>query len=323
MEFCSQVKNAYSRIKTLKAQGAENVALEAVAALSGQAQASKAKTSGGLVAELEKTAAFLASSRPTEPAMRNELSAIAGEARKNKKLAVGALKQMLSTSAGYYPPRIAKAREKISAYGAKLVPNGGRVFVHCHSTSVMAVLKRAWRDGKRFKVFCNESRPLFQGHISAKELSACGMPVTMIVDDAALFFLKQSAGKAGGGTKTVFFVGADAVTSRGELVNKIGSSMMAIAAREAGAKFYSCTLLHKYDSKTEGGKQEPIEFRDGNELLACAAKDEIGALSRVNIANPAFDATPPQFVTAYVTEAGVLAPKKAVEVARKMFRGRF
>ncbi len=315
MAFSKKIQATRSRIKSLQIQGAENVALAAVQALAVQARESNAQNPAELMRELEKTASFLSRSRPTEPAMRNELSAIIRAASTDAKRGARALdlKKLVLQKAIAYEKYADAAKGAIAKAGAKLVPNGGAVFVHCHSSSVMAALKLAFRQGKRFRVFCTESRPFFQGRISAKELSALGIPVTMMVDDAALFFLKREK------AQKIVFVGADAITSRGELVNKIGTSMMALAAKEAGAKFYSCSMLHKYDPETRGGKNEPIEFRDERELLSDLPAGERRAFSKIKILNPAFDATAPEFITGFVTEFGVLPPKKTVEAARKLF----
>ncbi len=315
MAFSKKTRETFSEIKSLRVQGAENVARAAVQALASQAKDSKAKSAREFIQELEKTASFLSTSRPTEPAMRNELSAIIRATSTDAKRGARALelKKLVLQKAVAYEKYADAAKGAIAGNGAKLVPNRGAVFVHCHSSSVMACLKLAFRQGRRFRVFCTESRPFFQGRISAKELSAFGIPVTMIVDDSALFFLKREKGEK------IVFVGADAITSRGELVNKIGTSMMALSAKEAGAKFYSCTMLHKYDPETSKGKSEPIEFRDERELLSDLPARERRAFSKIKLLNPAFDATAPEFITAFVTETGALPPKKTVEAARKLF----
>ncbi len=308
------MQSTFKKIKSLEIQGAESIALAAVRALAAQATQSKAKTKPALIAELEKAAAFLASSRPTEPAMRNELASLSRALRESDSQGVQELKKLAQKKAQEYADFSHHARARIAEFGAKLVPQKGAVLVHCHSSAVMRVLKKAFDQGKRFEVFCTESRPFFQGRISSRELSEYGIPTTMIVDDSVNFFFSQK------NAPSLVLVGADAITDKGELVNKIGTSLIALAAREAGAKVYSCTLLHKYDPHTRGGKSEPIEFRGEKELLSDLSPRQREAFKKIKILNPAFDITPANCISGVVTEKGVLNARELVSFCRKNFR---
>jgi len=295
-----RAQRIYENIKALRVQGAENVARAAVDALAIHAQASKAVKRELFLADLAFGVKHLWASRPTEPALRNALRYVYVRARASPSTSVSALKNLVQKEARGYRERTDQVKKKIGTYGARLVPEDARVLVHCHSSTVMRVLKQAHDDGKKPHVFCTESRPLYQGHLTAKELSGYGLKVTMFVDGASHLVLSQMR------DTDLVLVGADAVTSEGDLVNKVGTAMVAHAAYDHEKRFYSCTATHKFDPLTLFGWPEPIEERPAAEV---ASPKEF---PKVDLFNPAFDLTPAKLVTAYVTEIGVLPPQGLV-----------
>jgi len=308
-----KVLAVFKDIKSLKIQGAENVASAAVDALAIRARASKTSTPRQFLADLSKTVSFLKTARPTEPALRNALRYVLLQAKISKSESVPELRRLVEKQAVKYHKNSLETKLKIAEYGSRLVPAGGTVLVHCHSSTVMRVLKKAHDSGKKFSVICPETRPHFQGRISALELSSYGIPTTLVADSAANFFLQQMK------DSDVLLVGADAVTSSGDLVNKIGTSLIAQAAFEAGKKVFSCTGLHKFDPLTLKGFAEPIEFRSSEELLADLSAAQKRKFRKIKIVNPAFDVTPAKHIEAYVTELGVIPPQSLLSIAWKEF----
>lgn len=308
----ASVRRVFFHIRSLRVQGAEQIALEAVKALASAASSSRARSKQAFMDELERAAVFLESARPTEPAMRTELSRVISKVRNSGLSGVGALKDLVEEEALKYSRFIEVSKKRLAGFGARLIRKNAVVLVHCHSSSVMSVLKHSFDSGnKSMRVFCTESRPHFQGRISSVELADYGIDTTMVVDDSALFFLKKGV--------DVVLVGADAITERGELVNKIGSCTIAAASKESGVPFYSCTMLHKYDPFTEGGREEPIEFRDPRELVADLSPASCRNFAKVKLLNPAFDVTPCGLVRGFVTEKGVFSPLQAVRIAKNLF----
>ncbi|MEM0475673.1 MAG: S-methyl-5-thioribose-1-phosphate isomerase [Candidatus Norongarragalinales archaeon] len=316
MVFTANTKRAQRDIKALKIQGAEAVASAAVDALASEMQLFR-----GSPREFQKhlleTIDFLKSARPTEPALRNALRFIALQVVKSKARDVGELKLLVSQEARDYHARSLQTKLKIAEYGARLVPRRGNVLTHCHSSTVMRVLKRAHDAGKRPTVTCLETRPLFQGRKSAAELSAYGIKTRLVVDSAMVSILREM--KDG----DCVFVGADAITSEGDLINKIGTAPLALAANELDKKFYSATGTHKFDPLTMWGAAEPIEQRSPDEVLApCEAvkfKIKKHGVKRVEVLNPAFDVVDSRYVTAYVTELGVIPPQSLLATVWKEF----
>jgi ribose 1,5-bisphosphate isomerase len=159
----------------------------------------------------------------------------------------------------------------------------------------------AKRMKKKFTVICFETRPRYQGRITAAELAKAGIDVTLAVDGAMELFMKKA---------DIVLVGADSVTSRGDLINKIGTSALAHIARLNDTSFYSCAELYKYSPMTMFGTREEIEQRDPDEVWEKRPR-------KVKIANPAFEATSAKYVSGYITELGVIPPQSFFTMASK------
>jgi len=295
-------------IKALRIQGARKVAIAAVRAMSMQAQASEAKTHSEFYADILEAADALAGTRPTEPMLRNYLTDtirfLLFRMRKERKAPVSRLKLLIANLEKTNLAEMDASISNIAEIGAKEIPKGATVLTHCHSNTVMAILKRSHELGKGISVICTETRPLYQGHRTAKELSEAGLPVTMIVDSAVESFMDKA---------DLVLVGADAVTSSGDLFNKIGTAGIARIAYDHDKKFYSAAELHKYDPLTRWGIMEKIEERDLKEVA------DPKEFKGVRIRNPAFDMTAAKFISAYITEMGVLAPQGLAALAAREF----
>ncbi|PIN82922.1 translation initiation factor IF-2B subunit delta, partial [Candidatus Micrarchaeota archaeon CG11_big_fil_rev_8_21_14_0_20_47_5] len=153
---------------------------------------------------------------------------------------------------------------------------------------------------------CTETRPLFQGRITARELSEAGIDTTITVDSAAKYAMEEFDIDA------VLF-GADAITSGGDLINKIGTSQIAQIASSAGIPVYSAAEIYKFDPATLWGGREGIEMR-GREELLCGKE-----FKKVKAFNPAFDLTRAKFISAYITELGILPPQGISRALCKKF----
>jgi ribose 1,5-bisphosphate isomerase len=204
----AELERTISDIKALRIQGARNVARAAMQAMARCARTSKAATTKALMAELSEAADALAATRPTEPMMRNALDeslrrfffAIAH----NKKMTTAQLKGEVVRVESNFEKEFERSRAAIAEFGAKEIPKGATILTHCHSSTVTATLKRAHAMGTKINVICCETRPLYQGRITAKELSSAGIPTTLIVDSAARTFMRDA---------DLALVGADAITS--------------------------------------------------------------------------------------------------------------
>ena len=254
------------KIKNLEIQGAENIAKAGLVAYSLKPGKESVKK--------------LLSLRPTEPCLANTL-------RYAEKYS--------AESAFHY---LEEADETIAKLGAKLVR--GIVYTHCHSSSVNKVLNEA---KKNFKVNCTETRPMFQGRITAKELADLSIPVTLYVDSAMRLAIKKA---------NIAMIGADSITVDGEVINKIGSELAADTCSHFKVPLYIITNSWKFDLRSLYNKEVPIEQRPTSEVWDKKPKG-------VNVMNPAFEKIKASSIKAIVSELGILSPKEFVKKAMSSF----
>ncbi len=188
----------------------------------------------------------------------------------------------------------------IGEIGAKRIQDGDVILTHCNSSAALSVIKTAFRQGKKFRVYATESRPWRQGILTVNELAKEGIDVTLIIDSAVRSVMKYV---------TKVFVGADTITSHGTLINKVGTSQVALAANEARVQVYVCSETYKFSPMTLFGDMVTIEERDHAEVIG-NAKLEPG----VKIFNPVFDSTPSKYIDAIITEVGMIAPGSVYHV---------
>ncbi len=295
------VERAARRIKALEVQGARNVAITAIKAIEELTAKSKAQNKTQFMNELFKARNILFSSRETEPLMRNAVRQIIHEVERSKQKELKELATLVHQAANKFLQNLETSKKKIAEIGSKRIKSSSRILTHCHSSTVTHIFERAQKEGKKFEIICTETRPRFQGRITAKELIDLNIKTTMIVDSAARFFINNV---------DFVIVGADAITSEGNVINKIGTSLIALAANEARTPFYVVSELLKFDPSTVYGDYEKIEERNPNEIWAEAP-------SKLKIRNPAFDITRRNFIHGIICEEGVISPHSVLEVVRK------
>jgi ribose 1,5-bisphosphate isomerase len=296
------VLDTAGKIKRLEIQGARNVAIEAIKSLEIGTKQSAAKTKPEFLQELSEAKEVLFASRSTEPLMRNAVLYVIQTVKSSNEPDVSNLVKTVSHVTGAFLERLKQSKQTIASVGSKRIADGARVLTHCHSSTVMKILKQAKLDGKQFELFCTESRPVFQGRITAKEMVEAGIKTTMFVDSAVRHFINKV---------DFVVVGADAITSEGNVINKIGTSMVALAAKEARTPFYVATELLKFDPATILGAYEKIEERNPKEVWNSAPKGLV-------IKNPAFDVTRREFIHGIICEEGIVAPDSINElISRK------
>ncbi len=297
VEFTAQ------KIRTLQVQGARNVAIAAVQALQTLAEQTTAADKATLIAELKAAQDLFNNTRPTEPLMRNAIRYVITQTQNQPAQDIGTLKGVVSQSADGFLKNLNASRERAAEIGAKRIEDGSVVFTHCHSSTVTRLLAKAKADGVNFRVICTETRPAYQGKITAKELVALGIDTTFIVDSATRTFMSDV---------DVVFVGADAITSEGNVVNKIGTGGVAVIARESRVPFYVVSELLKFDAETLGGGREKIEQRSPAEVWAEAPAE-------LKVKNPAFDVTQNRYIHGLICEEGILPPQTLLETVRKSY----
>jgi ribose 1,5-bisphosphate isomerase len=298
------IRTAAVKIKRLEIQGARNVAIAAIKAIENLAIETKAKDKKGFLKELSEAKEILFSSRETEPLMRNAVRWIISQVEESGYEKVEELRGTVSSASQKFLKNLEDSKEKIAEIGARRIKRDSVIFTHCHSSTVTYLLKRAKQEGKSFEVICTESRPVFQGRITAKELLDLDVKTTLIVDSAARFFMNKA---------DFVFVGADAITSEGNVINKIGTSIIALVAHEARTPFYVVSELLKFDPVTMYGDYEKIEERSSHEIWKDPPEDLI-------VRNPAFDVTRRAFIHGIICEEGIISPHSVAEVVNRRYR---
>lgn len=297
------IRDTAERIKKLEVQGARNVAVAAIKAIETLARQTEAKTRKEFLRELSEAKEILFASRETEPLMRNAVRYIIIQVEKNEEKKARKLAELVSSASQKFLKDLENSKEKIAEMGAKRIRNNSVILTHCHSSTVTYMLEKAKHEGKTFEIVCTETRPVFQGRITAKEMLDLNVKTTMIIDSAARFFINHA---------DLVIVGSDAITSEGNVINKIGTSMIALAAHEARTPFYVVSELLKFDPATIYGDYEKIEERSPAEIWKDPPK-------RLVIRNPAFDVTRRDFIHGIICEEGIISPHSTMETVRRKY----
>lgn len=253
-------------IKKINIQGARNIA--------------KAALKAYYLLPSENSKRVLLSLRPTEPMLRNVLK-IAGKVPEEKIL--------------YH---FDLAQKRINENVLSILKQKVKIFTHCHSTNVVNALIYAKKHKRNFEVFSTETRPLYQGRRTAKELTKAKIKVTLLTDLEAREFIKNA---------DAVFLGADAILKNGDVINKIGSAMFAEIALDHSKPVYIIADSWKFSSR-----DIKIEEREHDEIWKNAPK-------RIKIKNIAFEIIPSDYIKAIISELGILKSKDFVEKTKKVY----
>lgn len=289
------------RIRSMEIRGAAEIARRAAQALKEEAEGYDGADLGALRSRMERGRDVLLASRPTAISLWNGVQYVF----KDTSAAVDAeeYRRKVTENADRFIRRSKNALKTIGKLGANRIRDGDKVLTHCNSKAAIAVMAEAWAQGKRFEAYCTESRPWRQGVLTANDLARLGIPCTMIIDSAVRYVMKDL---------DLALVGADTIASNGALINKIGTSQVALAANEARVPFTVCAETFKFSPRTIYGELVKIEERDATEVVG---PGEVPP--EVKVFNPVFDATPPEYIDSIVTEIGVIPPYAAYQVIVK------
>ena len=297
----SKLEKTLKDIKSVKIQGAENVAKASVEALMGHFAKKGFKKPSTFLSKFEIASKKLMKTRPTEPLLRNSIRYIVkemgseGETKELINRMFAACREVL------YHYEI--TQKSIAEMGSNKIEDGIKIFTHCHSSSVIATIEKAKDQGKRMVVYNTETRPLFQGRKTAKELAKLKIPVRHFVDSGARIALKEA---------DIMLIGADAITSEGKVINKIGSEMFSMIAEKYDIPVYVLADSWKFDPQSIYGIPEPIERRSYKEVWD---KRPGG----VEVSNIAFEKVHPDLIAAIISELGVYPPENFVTEVKRTY----
>jgi methylthioribose-1-phosphate isomerase len=293
-----------SAITGLKIRGAPAIGVAGAYGLALAALKIKTRAKGDFMKELRAASQSLTGTRPTA---RNLFGAI----ERMLKIAQGGkdieeIKKALVTEAIRIHDEEAEATLKLSQLGAGLIKDGSSILTHCNTGALatagygtaLGVIRQAFEQGKKIKVLATETRPLLQGaRLTAWELKQAKIPFRLITDSMAGDFM-------GRGEVSCVIVGADRIAANGDTANKIGTYTLAVLAGEHKIPFYVAAPTTTIDPALASGEEIPIEQRSPEEVTHIQGVRV--APESVEAANPAFDVTPHRYITAIITESGII-----------------
>lgn len=258
--------------------------------------------------ELAHIADEMKSTRPTAVNLFWAVDRMVNKALINQDKSIDEIKAIALLEAQKMDDEDVQSNRKIGEYGHKLIRHGDTILTHCNAGSLatcdygtaLGVIRAAHEAGKQVKVFADETRPYLQGaRLTAYELMEDGIPVTLICDNMAGYFMYI-------GQIQCCITGADRIASNGDTANKIGTYSVAVLAKENNNPFYIAAPVSTIDFHISSGQEIPIEERNQREVTHI--REIQLAPDGVTVRNPAFDVTPNRYITAIITDKGVLYP---------------
>ena len=309
-------------IYRLAVRGAPAIGVAAAFGVLLGVQHESGKSADELLAHTREVAATLAKARPTAVNLFWALDRMVARAERDHAAgrdADGIVAGLFQEAETIWEEDRTACR-RMGAYGAELIQDGWTLLTHCNAGALatvdygtaLAPMYTAHEQGKKIKVFADETRPLLQGaRLTTWELMQAGIDVTLITDNTAARVMYE-------GKIDAVFVGSDRIAGNGDVCNKIGTYGVAVLAREHGIPFYVVAPRSTFDATLSSGDEIPIEERDPAEVTQGFGKQT--APDGAKVYCPAFDVTPARLVTGIVTEVGVIEEPDAERVAEALGR---
>lgn len=303
---CADYRCLAEAIRSLRVRGAPAIGVAAAYAVALAAREAGSDAPGGFRADLERGAGEIRATRPTAVnlfwGVQQVLTAVdaAGSVEEARAAALATAHRLAEEDI--------QINQRLGEAGADLIPPDATVLTHCNAGALatvdygtaLGVIRSAYRQGRVKQVFADETRPVLQGaRLTTWELAADGIPVTLITDNMAGHFMQR-------GEISCVIVGADRIAANGDVANKIGTYSVAVLAQAHGIPFYVAAPVSTFDLTLASGAEIPIEERAAEEVTHVGGVQI--APEGISVRNPAFDVTPHRFVSAIVTERGVLHP---------------
>ena len=303
---CKDINTLCEAIKKLRIRGAPLIGVAVSLGFALSLINSKAKTLSGLKKDLNRDSKKLQETRPTAVNLFWALERMKKAFSRFSRLPeIGKIKKAILKEAFSVLDEDRSMCRAIGRNGAALIKNKDIVLTHCNAGmlatagygTALSIFYEAKKNGRHFKVYADETRPLMQGsRLTMWELMRNGIDATLICDDMAAATIRNK-----GVTKII--VGADRIARNGDVANKIGTYGLAVLAKYHRIPFYIAAPSSTIDKNIKRGKDIPIEERSSEELIYIGSKQTAPKKSKVY--NPAFDVTPNELITAIITESGI------------------
>lgn len=309
MVSLTDYRQVVTAIKDMTVRGAPAIGAAAAFGLALAALRSTETTSDALRIDLQNATGELHAARPTAVNLAWALRRVMTKAEEYHE-DIYALKQTVLQEAQAIADEDVVVNKQMAEFGAALIDDGDTVIHHCNTGALatvdwgtaLGVIRTAFEQGKRVHVLVDETRPRLQGaRLTAWELEQYGIPYEIITDNAAGYFLSR------GIVNKVLF-GGDRMAANGDVANKIGTYMLALAAYQHNIPTYSVVPTSTVDLSIAHGGLIPIEERSAEEVLNLEIEGKSVFPAGAKARNPAFDVTPSRFLTAIITEKGIVYP---------------
>ena len=312
----STAEEMYEAIKMLKVRGAPAIGICAAYCLYVLSLHTNSENGSDFCTELERTASYLNSSRPTAVNLNWALKRMLAKAKENAFLPIDKIQEILYNEARAIHNEDIEMCRHISELGLTLINDGDGILTHCNAgplatskygTALGPILLGTER-GMKFKVFADETRPLLQGaRLTAYELYKAGVDVTLICDNMANTVMRN-------GWVQAVFVGCDRIAANGDTANKIGTCGVAVLAKHYGVPFYVLGPTSTIDLNCKTGADIEIEQRDPEEIKKMFYFKPM-APEGVKCFNPSFDVTDNTLISGIVTQKGICRPPYSESLA--------
>lgn len=305
----TEIRDIWEAIRLLKVRGAPAIGVAAAAGLYLAAEGICTEDTQSFYREFLQAKKYLATSRPTAVNLFWALDRMENVVRAHLAKSVAEIKALLQKEALCIHEEDKEICRKIGEYALELVQPGDGLLTHCNAGRLATVkygtatapMYLGLERGYGFHIFVDETRPLLQGaRLTASELQAAGMDVTLICDNMSASVMKK-------GLVQAVFVGCDRVAANGDTANKIGTSVVACVAKQYGVPLYVCAPTSTIDMALETGEEIPIEERAPEEITEMWYQTRM-APENVKVYNPCFDVTDHGLITAIITEKGIARP---------------
>jgi methylthioribose-1-phosphate isomerase len=305
---CRNIEEVIGAIKDMAIRGAPAIGVAAAMGLALGAQSIGTGEYEAFRARFLKMARDMESARPTAVNLRWAVERMKEAVEKMRGRGVDEIKRALKKASQDILEKDVEINRGIGGHGLAFVPDGATILTHCNAGALatggygtaLGVIRAAHEAGKHIHVMVDETRPLLQGmRLTAFELMEEEIPATVIVDSAAGHLMRS-------GKVDLVIIGADRIASNGDTANKVGSYQLAVLAKENRIPFYVAAPLSTFDFTITDGDQIPIEEREPEEIVTFAGHQLCP--DEVHVFNPAFDITPATYISAIITEKGILRP---------------
>ena len=298
----------YDAIKTMIVRGAPAIGIAGAHGVCLAAIESKGKNN--FIEEIKRISAYINSSRPTAVNLAWAINEQLKVLDNNKEKSQDEIIKLLIENAIKLEDEDIEINKKIGDYGATIIPKGATIQTHCNAGALatvgygtaLGVVRSAFKNDPTIKVFADETRPRGQGaRLTTYELTRDGIDTTLITDGMGAYYMNK-------GMIDVVVVGADRIALNGDSANKIGTYMVAIAAKYHNIPFYIAAPKSTIDPSIKTGDEIIIELRNKEEVTII--NDKPICTDKVNVINPGFDVTPAELITGIITEYGIFKPNE-------------